>query len=201
VITIIDQLGCTDEVEGTINQPEELIVDAGENQTIDLGFSTNLVTTVVPSFTNVDYAWEPTEYLNCTECPSPEASPVNTTTYTVTITDETGCTATDEVTIFVNKVRPIFIPNGFSPNYDGFNDFFTAFGGPAARQIKELRVFNRWGALVYEATEIPLSEPTLGWNGTFKGKDLPPDVFAYYLIVEFIDDEDVLYEGDVTIVK
>ena len=201
VITIIDQLGCTDAVEGTIIQPEELIVDAGENQTIDLGFSTDITTTVSPAFTNVDYNWEPTEYLSCTDCPQPEASPVNTTTYSVTITDETGCTAVDEVTIFVNKVRPIYIPNAFSPNYDGFNDFFTAFGGPAARQIKELRVFNRWGALVYEATEIPLSEPTLGWDGTFKGKDLPPDVFAYYLIVEFIDDEDVLYEGDVTIVK
>ena len=201
VITIIDQLGCTDEVEGTIDQPEELIVDAGENQTIDLGFSTDIVTTVSPAFTNVDYIWEPTEFLSCTECPRPEASPVNTTTYAVTITDDTGCTAVDEVTIFVNKVRPIFIPNGFSPNYDGFNDYFTAFGGPAARQIKELRVFNRWGALVYEATEIPLSEPTLGWDGTFKGKELPPDVFAYYLIVEFIDNEEVLYEGDVTIVK
>ena len=201
VITIIDQLGCTDEVEGTIDQPEELIVDAGEDQTIDLGFSTDITTTVFPAFTNVDYAWEPIDFLSCTDCPRPEASPVNTTTYTVTITDETGCTDTDEVTIFVNKVRPIYIPNAFSPNFDGFNDYFTAFGGPAARQIKELRVFNRWGALVYEATDIPLSEPTLGWDGTFKGRDLPPDVFAYYLIVEFIDNEEILYEGDVTIVK
>ena len=201
IITIIDQLGCTDEIEGTIVQPEELIVDAGPNQTIDLGFSTNIATTVIPTFTNVDYIWEPTEYLSCTECPQPEASPVNTTTYSVTITDEMGCTAEDEVVIFVNKVRPIFIPNAFSPNGDGFNDFFTAFGGPAARQIKEMRVFNRWGALVYEATEIPLSEPTLGWDGTFKGRELSPDVFAYYMVVEFIDSEEILYEGDVTIVK
>jgi gliding motility-associated-like protein len=99
------------------------------------------------------------------------------------------------------KNRPIFIPNAFSPNFDGHNDYFTVYGGPAAAQIKELRVFNRWGALVFEATNIPLNDPILGWDGTFKGKEMTPDVFAFYTFVEFIDGEEVLFEGDLTITK
>ncbi len=199
-ITIQDVLGCSAEVAAAITQPEELIVDAGEDVSIDLGFSTNLNTSFTP-FGFVTYEWIPTDGLSCTDCPNPVASPVNTTTYTVIITDEIGCTATDEVTVEVVKNRPIYIPNAFSPNFDGHNDYFTVYGGPAAASIKEIRIFNRWGALVFEAEGIPLNEPTLGWDGIFKGKEMTPDVFAFYTFVEFIDGEVVLYEGDLTLMK
>jgi len=199
-ITILDILGCTDEVEATITQPVELIVDAGADQTIDLGFSANINSFYSP-FGPVTYEWTPTDGLSCTDCPNPVASPVNTTTYIVTITDEDGCTATDQITINVVKNRPIYIPNAFSPNFDGTNDFFTVYGGPAAASIQALRVYNRWGALVFEAKDIPLNEPTLGWDGVFRGKVMNTGVFAFYTYIEFIDGEVVLYEGDLTLVK
>ena len=199
-ITIQDILGCTDEVEATINQPQELTVNAGPDQTIDLGYSANIITVINP-FGVVSYQWSPADGLSCSDCPNPVASPVNTTTYTVTITDEDGCTATDEITIVVQKNRPIYIPNAFSPNFDGHNDFFTIYGGPAAANIQALRIYNRWGALVFEAEGIPLNEPTLGWDGIFKGKPMNNGVFAFYTYIEFVDGEVVLYEGDLTLVK
>ena len=194
-ITIQDILGCTDEVGATVSQPTELIVNAGDNQAIDLGFSTNINSIYAP-FIPVTYEWVPSTGLSCTDCPNPVAMPVNTTTYIVTITDENGCTATDEITIEVIKNRPIYIPNAFSPNFDGYNDGFTVYSGPAAANIQILRIYNRWGALVFEARDIPLNDPTLGWNGIFKGEEMGSGVFAFYTLVEFIDAEVVLYEGD-----
>lgn len=199
-ITIQDALGCTDEVEATINQPTELVVNAGDNQSIELGFSTNINSTYFPSIP-ITYEWVPSTGLSCTDCPNPTAMPVNTTTYIVTIIDENGCTATDEITIEVIKNRPIYIPNAFSPNFDGQNDGFTIYSGPAAANIQILRIYNRWGALVFEAKDIPLNDPNLGWNGIFKGKEMDSGVFAFYALVEFVDAEVVLYEGDLTLVK
>ena len=199
-IVIQDILGCTDEVDATINQPTGLIVNAGDDQSIDLGFSVNINSTYSP-FIPVTYEWVPASGLSCTDCPNPVAMPVNTTTYIVTITDENGCTATDEITIEVVKNRPIYIPNAFSPNFDGYNDGFTVYSGPAAANIQILRIYNRWGALVFEAKDIPLNEPSLGWDGIFKGEEMGSGVFAFYTMVEFIDGEVVLYEGDLTLMK
>ena len=127
--------------------------------------------------------------------------PLATTTYTVTATDETGCTATDALTVTVIKYRPIYIPNVFSPNADGINDFFTAYGNVAASEIALFRVFDRWGSLIFETQNIALGIEQLGWDGRYRGKELLPDVFAFYMEIIFIDGEKILYKGDIQIVK
>ena len=127
--------------------------------------------------------------------------PFNTTTFGVTAINSNGCMATDSVTVFLVKNRPVFIPNVFSPNFDGTNDFFTAYAGRGATQIELIRIFNRWGALIYEETGIPLNDEQLGWDGTFKGEILSPDVFTYYIVIGFIDSASVPFKGDVTIIK
>ncbi len=202
ILTAMDAMGCLDSTTATISQPLELIVDAGEDQTVDLGYSVELPTIISPPFTPVDYAWVPGENsLDCTDCPRPTATPPNTTTYEVTVTDQLGCTDTDQVTVNVVKNRPIYIPNAFSPNADGFNDFFTAYGGPAARQIKLLRIFSRWGDFLFETTDIDLNNEQLGWNGIYRGKPVESGVYAYYIEIEFIDNEVVPFSGDITIIK
>jgi gliding motility-associated-like protein len=200
-LVVQDANGCTATTEAEIDQPPPLIIDAGPDQTIELGFSTNIRSFLSPRDWPVTYEWFPFESLDCPDCPDVVASPVNTTTYQVTVRDSNDCTATDDITIFVEKNRPIYIPNVFSPNGDGKNDFFTLFGNPAARRIVQLRVYSRWGSLVYETSDIPLGVERLGWDGTFRGQPLTPDVFAFYAEVEFVDDEVVLYEGDITIVR
>jgi gliding motility-associated-like protein len=198
-ITIMDASGCTETVDASIVQPPELIVDAGLDVEIELGYTTRL--RAVSSDFSVTYSWTPAESLSCADCSNPEAFPVNTTTYTVTVLDNNGCPATDEVTITVLKNRPLYIPNGFSPNGDGKNDGFTLFAGPGVRRIQELKIFNRWGGLVFEADDFLPNDPSLGWDGTFKGQPAQVGVYAYYAKVEFIDDVSILVEGDVQIVR
>jgi gliding motility-associated-like protein len=103
---------------------------------------------------------------------NPSASPLNTTSYTLTLTDENGCKSNDEVT--VNVIVPV--PTAISPNGDGTNDFFeidkiTQF------ENSSLTVYNRWGAIVFKAAPYVNQ-----WNGKCtSGKDLPDDTYYYVL--------------------
>lgn len=199
-ISVLDAMGCSVSLEATVTEPVPLTVDAGPDDTIDLGFSTDIRAT--PSAFPLTFEWMPADFLSCIECINPDViMPTNTTTFLITVTNPDGCTATDEVTINVIKNRPIYIPNAFSPNNDGLNDFFTLYGGPAARQILEIKIFNRWGGLVFEKQNIDLNDESLGWDGFFKGQLVNPGVFTFFAEVEFIDNEVVLLEGDVTLVR
>jgi len=198
-ILVMDAMGCTDTVNAEVTEPIQLIVDAGPNQFIDLGFSTRIF--AVSNYDPVTFEWTPVDSLSCTTCPNPEANPVNTTTYRVTVVNEAGCIAFDDLTIFVVKNRPIYIPNAISPNGDGINDGFTLFTGPAALRIQSLKIFNRWGGLIYVGTNIVPNEPALGWDGTFDGQPVDMGVFVYLAEVEFIDGVVIEYKGDVTVVR
>ncbi|MCF8247682.1 MAG: gliding motility-associated C-terminal domain-containing protein [Saprospiraceae bacterium] len=200
-VVVRDSRGCTITLPATINQPPPIIVEAGNDQTIDLGYSANLIATVSPPTLPVTLSWVPSESLNCADCLRPEATPFLTTTYTLTATDENNCSGVDSVTVFVNLVRPVYIPNVFSPNGDGLNDFFTVFGGKAAKSIKALKVFDRWGDNVFEGFDLPLNDEPLGWDGVFRDKLMGTAVFAYLAQVEFVDGVVVLFEGDVMIIR
>ena len=78
---------------------------------------------------------------------------------------------------------------------------FSIYTGNGVRQILKFRIYNRWGALVYEELNITADGHTFGWDGYFKGKLSNSAVFAWYAEVEFIDDEVILYKGDVTLAR
>lgn len=198
-LTIMDANGCTNTVDATISQPPELIVEAGQDIRVELGYGTSL--NAIPNFPVEGFEWMPPDSLSCTDCPNPDANPVNTTTYTVTVVDANGCVAQDSVTVQLIKNRPLYPPNAFSPNDDGTNDRFTIYAGPGVREIEELKVFNRWGGMVFEASNFPPNDPTLGWDGTFRGKDASIGVYAFFARVLFIDGVVVLVEGDIQLVR
>ena len=64
-----------------------------------------------------------------------------------------------------------------------------------------LRVYDRWGTLVFEGTNFPLGDTGSGWDGLFDGQILPVGVYAFYAVVAYIDGEELQFEGDVTIVR
>jgi len=128
--------------------------------------------------------------------------PTRTTPYILSVTDSiTGCVIEDEVVIRVDKDRNIYIPNAFSPNNDGNNDVFQIYSGVGVREILKLRVFDRWGELVWEQENVLPLENKHGWNGIFKGQMMNPAVFVYYVEVLFADQEVKQYAGDVTLLR
>jgi len=200
-VRIEDAEGCFSEAEIMVGEPEQLLVDAGADQLISLGEDADL--RAVSSALPVTYTWTPSEELSCADCSSPIAFPFNTTTFQVLIEDPTGCTATDEVLVSVAKLRELYIPNAFSPNGDGDNDYFTLYGGPSVERIQTLRVFDRWGNLVYEGDDIPpgTEGEVLGWDGNFRGREMKPAVFTWMAEVRFIDQEVLTYKGDLTLLR
>lgn len=141
------------------------------------------------------YYWAPAAGLDTTAGMGPIASPKTTTTYTVAITDSsTSCTATRQVTVTILHDNRYFIPNTFSPNGDGYNDVLYLRGN----NLYGVRfsVFDRWGEKVFETTD-----PTIGWDGRYKGKDLDPGVFMYVVTVNYNDKDTSTETGDVTLVR
>ncbi len=201
-VMILDANGCLDSVRAWVPTPPPLIVVAEPDTTLQLGYTVRAATVTSPVGRPVTFAWMPPTGLSCTDCPEPVVTGINSTTYTVTITDEDGCTATDSMRILVVKERPIYIPNIIQPdNPQHFpNDKFTLFAGPAAERIQLLRIFDRWGELVWEGKDMPLgNDGSQGWDGTFRGKKVNPGVYAFVAYVRFVDQEVIEYTGDVTV--
>ena len=120
-----------------------------------------------------------------------------TTLFTLYVTDGI-CIKHDTVLV---KVFPwvcgegsLFIPNAFSPNADGQNDVLYVRG----KMIKDMtfRVFDRWGELIFESFDRGV-----GWDGTYKGKKMDPDVYDYYLKVTCIDNVESIVKGNITLLK
>ncbi len=131
---------------------------------------------------------------------NPELYPTESTFIDATVYDENGCAASDRIAIFVKKIRPVYIPSGITPNGDGINDIFTVFSQSAAvKNINSMRIFDRWGTLMFENYNFPPDQPQYGWDGTLAGKHINNAVFGYAIEVQFFDGSVEIYEGDVTI--
>ena len=121
---------------------------------------------------------------------------------TATATDAFGCEASDELFIEVNTSIDIFIPNVFSPDFDGANDYFTIFAQEGLiQQIDLLQVYSRWGEKVFENTDFPANSLLDGWDGTFRGERLDPGVYVFYAEVTLLGGEARTLEGSVTLVR
>ena len=122
----------------------------------------------------VTYTWSPPSGLDNPNSPDPLASPADDITYTLKVTSDKGCNASDQVSVRVLKKPEI--PNIFSPNGDGIHDkwvvsFLESYPGCT------VEIFNRYGQRVYYS--IGYSNP---WDGTINGKVAP--VGTYYYIVD-----------------
>jgi len=173
-------------------------VNAGPDHRIVAGASVNLVAT--GTFTDF-YLWTPDEDLSCTDCSATIATPKKTTTYKITASNKFGCEAYDEVTIFIScDNSQVFIPNTFTPNGDGNNDRFYA-SGAGISIINQFRVYNRWGELMYSAQNIQAGDDLKGWDGTYKGEDLKPDVYVYIIEATCFNGTPMKMKGDISLIR
>lgn len=128
----------------------------------------------------LSYIWTPTSGLSNSNVANPMASPAEQTTYTVIVRDdEFGCLDTAETVVYVVYPNVVSVPNAFTPNGDGRNDFFYPVLFSTYQTVIDFRIYNRWGQQVHgDATP---------WNGKIENKDQPAGTYAYYLIVRTPD--------------
>jgi gliding motility-associated-like protein len=145
--------------------------------------------------------WSPSDYLSCTDCANPTSTPRENMQYILTGTNQFGCQASDTMLIhLVCDEGKVFIPNTFTPNGDGQNDQFYP-RGVGVKLVRYFRIYNRLGQLVYERTNFQLNDKAHGWDGTFKGQKLTPDVFVFS--TSMICDNNEVFElsGNISLVR
>ncbi len=144
------------------------IISALSDATLNIG-----QTTTITAHGGSTYLWSPADGLSCATCATIAASPYVTTMYIVSGVDIHGCKNEDTLFVHVEYVcGDFFVPNVFSPNGDGLNDHINVHG--ACISTFSFQVFNRWGELVFETTDL-----TNGWDGTYRGKPMDTGVFVY----------------------
>lgn len=147
------------------------------------------------------YRWSNAQTLSCATCPAPVANPKTETRYTIEVKNDGGCVAKEDITVHVIcNDGNLFIPNTFSPNSDGRNDLFYP-RGTGISSIKSLKVFNRWGEMVFSRENFNANDAAAGWDGMFKGTFLSSDVFVYTCEVVCLNNEVLFYRGDLTLLR
>ncbi|MGC4102669.1 PKD domain-containing protein [Ferruginibacter sp.] len=197
-LIVTNSSGCADTVDRTVIVYPLPLINAGPDKVIGVGSSIAIVPTGSPV---VDYLWSPATELTCTNCYSTVASPKNTTTYTIKVTDANGCINKDEITIIVVcNDKNVFIPNTFSPNGDGVNDRFYP-RGTGLFSIQSMRIFNRWGEMVFQKAKLFPNDPTLGWDGRYNGQLQNADVYTYIIEIVCENSEILTYKGNITLIQ
>ena len=120
--------------------------------------------------------------------------------YSVVISNQCGL---GEATISVEyeDCRKIYFPNVFSPNGDGINDVFVPLDGGDVFQIRQMKVFDRWGGLLFENQLFLSSDFSAGWDGTARGELVPPGLYVWFAEVEFKEGTTKILEGEVSVVR
>lgn len=186
-VTVINAVGCSssDSIDVGVYASSSVVLTPGDT-TISKGFGLQLEVTG-----GIEFEWSPTEGLSDATIANPIATPLENTTYTVTVTVSEGCFAVRDITINVVEDFLVIPPNVFSPNGDGIHDTWV-IENILTYPICEVFIFNRWGSEVYYTTDYQND-----WRGTSDGGDDLPDGTYYYIL----KCADKTYKGAITILR
>jgi gliding motility-associated-like protein len=187
----------TDEVEVRVNPIPQ--VYAGADTTMMAGYPVQLRPAFSPDVTKVQ--WEPSTFLNCSDCRTPISNPSYSATYTLFAYNDFGCVSKDVINVFATCTREnLFIPNTFSPNGDGVNEMFFP-RGRGIEKIKSLKIFSRWGQMVYSKENFFANDQGAGWNGKRSGVDASTDVYVYMIDLVCENGNIITLKGDIALVR
>ncbi|MGB3948279.1 MAG: gliding motility-associated C-terminal domain-containing protein [Bacteroidia bacterium] len=199
-VTVVDTNGCTQLHPVTINNANGPIATINSTNTSIMSGSTVLL-----SASGVgNYLWTPTTTLSCDTCTNTEEKPKETTTYCVSVTDTNGCADTACITIEVDYLCDLSVPNAFSPNNDGRNDLFVISGWEKCVTEFSIRIYNRWGEKVFETDDL-----TKSWDGKYKtgeeaiggNQKINSAVFVYYIQATLISGEKIIKQGNISVIR
>ncbi|MEO0732043.1 MAG: gliding motility-associated C-terminal domain-containing protein [Bacteroidota bacterium] len=196
-----DVNGCSLEQAFTFNRPGEGQIAVTPSRSL-IGLGDSVALTVTTDLNAEFYhVWPRPDSIVFTD--RFFVSPTQTTTYVITAVDPDGCEATTTAEVLVDQYVPVYVPNVFSPNGDGNNDKFRAYGDQSIATFSEFRIYERWGGLVFELEE-PVSPEELdwGWDGRKQGGRLyEQHVYGYSVKVTFTNGREIFLKGDVLLMR
>lgn len=200
LLAVADANDCVTEQSVDIVAPPQLTVDLGPDVTISFGDSIQLNARLnMTAFES--FAWSPTDYLLTPDSLSTMAKPPVSQIYSITVIDTTGCPATDQLRIIVQKQNRVYLPNIIKPESNELNDAFTVYAGAEVARVRFMRIYDRWGELLFENKDFAPNDEQSGWRGRAKGNLVNPGVFVYVVEVEYFDGTSQILSGDVTVIR
>ncbi|NNE55824.1 MAG: T9SS type B sorting domain-containing protein, partial [Flavobacteriales bacterium] len=171
-VYVTDEYGCvaTDEVfVNVLPLPE---ADAGPDRKIDWMDSAHLFGYA----DGIDFWWTPDLWIECTDCLQPEIQPDESLHYYIETIDENGCIGRDSA--FVEIFYPIYVPNTFTPDGDGLNEIFQAYGDNI--QNFRMEIYDRWGQMIFVSEDI-----NKAWTGAVQDGDHYVQIDTYVWMIWF----------------
>lgn len=166
---------------------------------VNVGSSVQLNTKNSPDVTQ--WRWMPSKYLDDPTSANPIATPKESITYACVASNGGSCYARAEITLkVICNGSNVFIPNTFSPNNDGINDVFYP-RGKGLFNIRSMRIFNRWGQMIFEKLSFAPNDTSAGWDGKFNGQPVESGVYVY--VIETVCDNNSIIpiKGNVTLLR
>lgn len=174
-------------------------VELGPDVVISVGNNYTFKPTVSPDV--MSYTWLPVTGLSCSNCPNPNVSVNGNMNYSLKVSNAAGCSALDTVKIIVTcDQSTVFIPNTFSPNGDGMNDYFYP-RGKGVNTINYFVIFNRWGQKVFEKKNVALNNQSFGWDGRINGQKADSGVYTYFIEVVCNNSQSLKYQGNINLIQ
>jgi gliding motility-associated-like protein len=205
-ILVKDASGCATRLDKvTIEQPIAFTVDIGKDTSLNLGDTFKTQAIVQNGKRPIQFSWLPKNNGagcegNTQNCATFIFQPIGTTHIGVMVIDSAGCVAKDFIQILVKKSQPVLVPTAFTPNEDGENDQLLVHG-KAGIKIKNFRIFDRWGELIFQASDFESNDKNGGWDGTFRQKNMPIGTYAWAIEVMYIDGSVELFKGATTLLR
>ena len=202
LLALQDANGCKLDSLVAITEPGQLQVELGPDIRVSLGEYATVTSQITSTVGVQSVIWNYAP--GCTDsipyCKTFTYRPFDTYRHRITVVDNNGCEARDEVLVIVKKARQVYVPNIFNPN-SSENYVVTVFAGIDVAKINSFFVFDRWGEEVFEAIDFLPNDFSKGWDGKTNGENAQLGVYVWYCEVEFIDGETKLFKGDVTLIR
>jgi len=201
-LVIRDRYRCAEEQIVSLTDPPVFEIDLGNDLKLDLGDEVTL--TPIVSEPAYDYQLQGGGEVSCNvDCSSISWLPTMTQSVILSASSiSNDCLATDTVAITVSATRKIYFPNIFSPDDNGINDRFLIQGSqPNVAGISSVDIYDRWGGLIYNGSNIPVNDETVVWDGRQGGRVVANGVYGYKVTVLFLDGAEIDYFGTVTVLR
>lgn len=201
-VAVQDRKGCMDTDQVTLIQPEELqLILNGPLDSLDLGDISDFSSEVGPEDRVFTYQWDPAIGLSCTDCPDPQVTSRGTRIYTLTITDQDGCSTDASITLFSRLIRNFYAPNVLSKRSALGNEQFKIFVNQAAEIIEDLSIYDRWGTELYHIENVVFDDAIDGWIPGNNNPSVNPGVYAWVARIRYVDGIVLTVHGAVTVVN
>ncbi len=181
MVTVSDSLSCfVDTAFAVLKLHDPPIVDAGPDKI--LPYNTTFTMNPVYSSDITSFLWNTSANLSCLTCPNPDGIALQKKEYRIEVMNKEGCKSADSLTVFIRCFQAyLLMPNSFTPNNDGKNDYFYPITR-GYRNVKVFTIFNRMGNKVFERYNFDPNIPAMGWDGSVKGSHKgSTEVFTWFL--------------------